>query len=152
MGAQAPGAPGGVASHAVTADLRRALSALLRFDRGSATRGQPVAVDLTLQNTGAGHHVPTGNPHSALRIDVVLVDAAGKELAPAFSTTLARKVEDKAPWATLSDTRLAAGGQLHASHTFTPNAKGAAGWGAFEVRAVRDGTTTVLSRVPVEIR
>jgi hypothetical protein len=152
MGAQAPGAAGGVASHAVTADLRRALSALLKFERGSATRGQPLDVTLTLQNTGAGHHVPTGNPHGALRVDVVLLDAAGKELAPAFSTTLKRTVETAPPWKTLADTRLPAGGQLQASHVFTPSAKGGAGWGAFEVRAVKDGVVTVLSRVPVEVR
>jgi hypothetical protein len=41
---------------------------------------------------------------------------------------------------------------LHASHVFTPSAKGSVVWGAFEVRAIKDGAVTILSRVPVEVR
>ncbi len=152
MGARALGAEGGIAGHGVPADVSRALSALIDLQPAVPQRGQPVAVTLVLQNTGAGHHVPTGNPFTPLRVDVAFVDAVGKDLAGVWSNTLARTVEPAPPWRTLTDTRLAAGASARFEHQFTPNVKGASGWGAIEVRAVRDGVTTVLSRVPVEVR
>ena len=132
-------------------DPRRALSALLHLDHPSLQRGQPVPVKLTLQNTGAGHHFPTGNPWSEARIDVVLLDGAGKDLAPAFSTVLAREVEPTAPYRTLSDNRLAAGAQMSLAHDFIPNVKGVPGRGAVEVLLTRDGETIVLTRVGVDV-
>jgi hypothetical protein len=150
-GAIVPGTDGTLPSHALTADPRRALSALVTLPRASVSRGQPVEIGLTLQNTGAGHAVPTGNPFKSYRIDVVLLDAAGKELAPAFSTTLARTVDPKPPYHTTADTRLAPGAQQTFHHVFTPNVKGAPGRGAVEVRLVRDKETIVLQRVLVGI-
>lgn len=150
-GVAMPGSDGNQPSHALSADPRRALSALISLPSAKVTRGQAVELTLTLQNTGAGHAVPTGNPFKSVKVDVVLLDAANKELAPAFTTVLARTVEPKAPYRTLSDTRLAAGAQTTVKHTFTPNAKGAAGRGAVEVRLVHGKQVVVLQRVMVEV-
>lgn len=150
-GVTVPGSDGTLPSHTMGADPRRALSALVTLKAASLQRGQPVSVQVTLQNTGAGHSFPTGNPFKTARIDVALVDAAGKDLAPPFSTALARKVEMTAPYKTLSDNRLPAGGQLDLTTTFTPNVKGAAGHGAVEVRLQHGGRTIVLQRIGVEV-
>jgi hypothetical protein len=150
-GATVPGSDGTLPSHALGADPRRAISALLSMPKASVVRGQPVDVSLTLQNTGAGHSFPTGNPFKQYRVEVVLLDAANKELAPAFSTVLARTVETKAPYRTTADTRLAPGAQRTVTHAFTPNVKGVPGRGAVEVRLVRDKEVLVLQRVMVDI-
>ncbi|MFN7146596.1 MAG: hypothetical protein ACK4YP_22675, partial [Myxococcota bacterium] len=150
-GATVPGSDGTLPSHALGADPARALSALLQLPKAAVVRGQAVEVGLTLQNTGAGHAVPTGNPFKSYRVDVVLLDAAGKELAPAFSTTLARTVESKPPYKTTADTRLGPGAQRSFSHTFTPSVKGAAGRGHIEVRLVRGKEVLVLQRVMVSV-
>lgn len=150
-GAVVPGTDGTLPSHALTADPRRALTALVQLPSASVTRGQPVEVALTLQNTGAGHAVPTGNPHKRYTIEVVLLDAASKPLGPAYTTTLARTVESAAPYRTTADTRLPAGAQQTFKHTFTPNVKGAPGRGAIEVRLVRGDETIVLQRVMVSV-
>ncbi len=150
-GAIVPGTDGTLPSHALTADPRRALTALLQLPKAAVVRGQPLELGLTLQNTGAGHTVPTGNPFKSYRVDVVLLDAANKELAPAWSTTLARTVDPKPPYHTTTDTRLGAGQQRSATHTFTPSVKGAAGRGAVEVRLVRGKEVIVLQRVMVTV-
>lgn len=145
------GEPGVAPSHALDADVRRAVSALVRFDRAVVQRGQSFAISLVLQNTGAGHSFPTGNPATVARVDVVLLDSAGKELAPAFSTTLARAVDAAPPWRTIADNRLASGAQMSLAHSFAANVKGAPGSGALEVRIVKNGVTTLLRRVSLEI-
>lgn len=150
-GVELAGTDGTLPSHRMTADPRRALSALVKMPRASVQRGQPFEVKLTLQNTGAGHSFPTGNPFKQAKVEVALVDAAGKELAPAFSTTLARKVETTPPYKTLSDNRLAPGAQTTSTYVFTPHAKGAAGHGAVEVRLVHGGEMLVLERIGVEV-
>mgnify|MGYP003334752877 FL=1 len=150
-GVPVAGSQGTAPSHAFSADPRRALSALVSLPSARITRGQATELTLTLQNTGAGHSVPTGSPFSSLKVDVVLLDAANKELAPAFSTVLARTVEPKPPYKTLTDTRLGAGAQTTVKHTFTPNAKGAPGRGAVEVRLVRGKDVVVLQRIVVEV-
>jgi hypothetical protein len=139
-------------THAFGVPASRGLSALVTLPRATIERGQPVAVGVTLQNTGAGHAVPTGNPFKATKVDVVLLDANGKDLAPAGTTTFERKVEAAAPYRTLSDNRIPAGGTARIDHTFTPNVKGAAGHGALEVRLTSGGQTVVLQRIGVEIR
>ncbi len=150
-GATVPGSDGTLPSHALGADPKRAVSALLSLPKAAVVRGQPLEVGLTLQNTGAGHAFPTGNPFKQYRVDVVLLDAANKEMAPAFSTVLARTVESKPPFKTTADTRLAPGGQRTMTHTFTPGVKGVAGRGAIEVRLVRDKQVIVLQRVMVDV-
>ncbi len=146
------GGAGGVPTHGAGADLARALTVLVHVKEPVARRGQPFAVELVLQNTGAGHSFPTGNPNTVATVEVRLVDGKGKDLAPAWTQTLARKVEEKPPWKTLSDDRLPAGGQRAGSHTFTPALKGVPCDGAIEVRVKKGEANVLLRRVPIAVR
>lgn len=153
-GAQVPGSNGTAPAHTFAADPSRALSALVRMP-GTVHRNEPFDLSLTLQNTGAGHSLPTGNPANSATVTVVLLDSAGKDLAPSWAQTFARTVDAVAPYRTTSDTRIAAGGQAAATHRFTPSVKGAPGLGYAEVRlALGNGKaskTYVLARVPVTV-
>jgi hypothetical protein len=94
--------------HAMAADRARALSVLVDLDAAHLVRGgSPVQARITLQNTGAGHHAPTGSPWIGWRIEVLLVPESG---AARVVTThdLVRTVAAVAPWQTEKDTRLAA--------------------------------------------
>ena len=74
--------------------------------------GAPLAGSLLLQNTGAGHHIPSGSPFSGLDISLLLViegESSWQQEVARWS--LARTVERKAPYRTTEDTRLAAGEQ-----------------------------------------
>ncbi len=143
---------GGAHAHGGGTDLRRALTALVRMDAPFFRRGQPTEVGLTLQNTGAGHTFPTGNPWKVATIDVRIVDGKGKELVPRWGQTLARTVTNAPPWTTTADTRLPAGAQRSATHTFTLGPKVAMGPAWVEVVATRGSDTATLVRVPVEVR
>ena len=153
-GARVPGSNGIGPAHTFAADPARALSALVRMP-GTVHRNEAFDLSLTLQNTGAGHSLPTGNPANVAMITVALVDSAGKDLAPAWSQTFSRVVDTASPYKTLSDNRIAAGGQAAASHRFTPSVKGAPGLGFLEVRlALGNGKaarTTVLQQIPVKV-
>ena len=153
-GAQVPGSNGTGAAHTFAADPARALSALVRMP-GTIHRNEPFDLTLTLQNTGAGHSLPTGNPANTAVVTVALLDSANKDLAPAWQQTFARTVEAVAPYKTLTDTRIAAGGQTHSTHRFTPSVKGLAGLGNLEVRLTvgngKAARTVVLTRVPVSV-
>lgn len=151
-GVAVPGSDGTLPSHGFDADARRALSVLVDLPTPTLTRGAAVTLKLTVQNTGAGHDFPTGTPFLPALVDVLLLDAAGKELAPAWTTSFAREVDKAPPWKTLSDTRLRAGGQWKGEHAFTPSAKGAVGMGSVQVRLRRGEEKTVLAEIPVELR
>lgn len=105
-------------SHRFDADLRRGLSVLLDLAKPEVQRGELFEVTVHLQNTGAGHHVPTGSPFKVVRVSVELLDADGEELASAGTLELGRTVADGPPWRTLSDTRIPAGGELKFRHQF----------------------------------
>ena len=153
-GAQIPGTNGSGAAHTFAADPARALSALVRMP-GTIHRNEAFDLTLTLQNTGAGHSLPTGNPANTAVVTVAVLDSAGKELAAAWPQTFARTVEAVAPYKTLTDTRIASGGQTNSTHRFTPSVKGAAGMGTVEVRLTlgngKAARTVVLTKVPVSV-
>lgn len=153
-GAAVPGSNGAGPAHTFSADPARALSALVRMP-GTVHRNEGFDLTLTLQNTGAGHSVPTGNPANAAVVTVALLDSAGKELAPAWVQSFARSVEPLAPYRTTSDTRIPAGGQAAGTHRFTPSVKGAPGLGYAEVRLTlgngKSARNAVLARVPVQV-
>lgn len=151
-GATLPGSNGAAPSHASHADVARALTTLVTLPSAVVQRGQALNVKVSLLNTGAGHSVPTGNPFKTDRVEIALLDAAGKDLAPPHSVSLARTVELVSPWKTTADNRLAAGATLQVDHAFAPSAKGLAGRGAVEIRHVRGKVVTVLRRIPVEVR
>lgn len=139
-------------SHAFSADERRALSVLLTPAKPDVQRGAPWSFHLRVQNTGAGHHVPTGSPFRKVVVEVALLDAAGKPLAAPLQHLLARTVEDVAPWRTLGDTRLAAGAQLDLDHSFLVDQKKKAGPATLRVSLVqpdRPADTVVLQEIPL---
>jgi len=151
-GAVVPGTDGTVPSHALGADLKRALTALVQVPSAVVQRGQPLDVKLTVQNTGAGHSFPTGSPFKVATLSVTVLDGAGKAAAPAWTLSWARTVEAERPWRTTADRRLAPGGQEGASFQLTPNVKAAPGAGVLEVKIVEGDRSAVLQRIPIELR
>ena len=101
--------------HGFAIDAARAVSLLIDMDRVDIVRGgDPLKVTLTLQNTGAGHSFPTGNPWRGIRLEASLagIDSKGKPFVESpFVVDLVRILEKEPPWRTSSDTRLLAGDQ-----------------------------------------
>ncbi|MFK7929337.1 MAG: multiheme c-type cytochrome [Myxococcota bacterium] len=103
--------------HAMALPLSQALSGILQVPPAALTRGgAPQEGTFILQNTGAGHAIPTGSPYRSLRLKVVLMGPAKKGTeavvhSEVLSADLARTLSDEPPWRTVSDTRLAAGAQ-----------------------------------------
>ena len=157
-GIATPGSPGVLPAHGFPADAGRALSVLLRpLGPGPRTadlqRGQPFELEILLQNTGAGHAFPTGNPAKSYVVEIQILDGAGKPLAPALPVRFERLTEPAPPWKTTADTRLPAGGERAVKHTFDLSAKGAPGAGMIEIRLLATGEAPrVLERVPVVIK
>lgn len=112
----------GTVDHRFASETYRALSVLIDVDTLDLKRGgEALDVLLTLQNTGAGHAVPTGSPFRSLRLTSVLVGPPDKserprEVAP-VSADLARVVEPAAPYRVLRDDRLMPGEQKEYRHT-----------------------------------
>jgi len=126
-----------MADHSFPADTARALSILVRTDAPEAQRGSPLHVAVRLQNTGAGHSVPTGSPFKAYRVVVGILDADGTAAVSPYSEDLARTVQDAPPWNTLTDTRLPAGGERLIEHDFTIDQRKHAGRGTLLVAIYR---------------
>ncbi|HHO54358.1 MAG TPA: hypothetical protein ENK18_26675 [Deltaproteobacteria bacterium] len=104
-------------AHSWTRDPARAVSLILAPEASRIVRGgEPLRLTLELQNTGAGHAIPTGTPFRGLELSASLwapgegPDAEPTALPERFSVELVRRLDTKPPWYTLEDTRLAAGG------------------------------------------
>ena len=151
-GAIVPGTDGTVPSHALTSDLRRAVSVLVTLPSAVVQRGQTLPVSLLVQNTGAGHSLPTGNPFKVATLSATLLDSAGKPLAPPWTLAWSRTVDTSPPWKTTADHRLAAGGQESANFQLTPSLKGLAGLGMLEIKLTQGDTSVVLQQLPLDIR
>lgn len=140
--------------HAFQADPGRALSVLVSLDAPEVQRGQPYDVRLKLQNTGAGHHIPTGSPFQTYTVQVELLDTEGKPLAAPWAIPLARTVADAPPWSTLSDTRLAAGEERSVDHAFLVDQRKKAGAALLRVSLLRGsgaGDATALQEIPLSV-
>lgn len=98
------------ADHAMRADLDRALSVLVDLSAPVVVRGAD-AVDgtVTLQNTGAGHHVPAGSPFTGLDLVIRLVHPEERP-RPLAEAALGQVVGSQAPWPVTEDTRIPSGG------------------------------------------
>ena len=107
----------GQASHAFSADIARAISVLVDIDSSDIQRGTPFPVNITVQNTGAGHHFPTGSPFKTYRVLVNLIGEDGSPLVEPLHHDLTRTVEETPPYNTLSDSRLPAGSEVNLSWT-----------------------------------
>jgi hypothetical protein len=148
----------GAQGHTMRADRERALSALLSLGGAEVVRGgPPVKVELTLQNTGAGHSVPTGSPWIGWRVEIVLLREKGPALVLS-QHELVRRVATTAPWQTESDSRLAPAETRTVSASLSLPQDAPPGDGALVVRVqelVRGAATEPpfeLVRVPVRVR
>jgi len=113
-------------SHRFDADLDRALSVLFDLESPEVQRGSPYPVRIRLQNTGAGHYVPTGSPFKRYRVKVLIEDRAGEPLSGTAELDLARDIGAEPPWPTLADNRIPPGGEVTFEHTFEVAQKKAA--------------------------
>jgi hypothetical protein len=93
------------------------VSLLVELDDLTVVRGgDPVPLGLVLQNTGAGHAVPTGSPFKGLQLRAWLQGPPEDDEGPPtrtepFTADLARTVSDGPPWNVTADTRLGVGAE-----------------------------------------
>ncbi len=105
------------ARHDFAGPRARAVSVLVDLDRVALVRGgDALEVEIRLQNTGAGHAMPTGSPWRTIVLQTALVGPPAAEGADplvvgATRTVLGRTLEEEPPWRTLEDTRLQPGGE-----------------------------------------
>lgn len=148
-------------SHAFPADLGRGLSVLFDLESPEAQRGAPFPVRIRLQNTGAGHHIPTGSPFKTYRVSLHIEDAAGEALVAPAELELGRTVEAEPPWNTTADNRIPAGGEVAFEHAFEVSQKKAAQRATLVVRVEQvvtgaDGAPSVSPpllerRLPIQV-
>lgn len=144
--------------HTMRADLRRALVVLGEDVPPALVRGaEPHAATIVLVNAGAGHHVPSGSPWTALRIDVALLgpDGARREVA---TMRLGQTRADDATLTLVDDTRVPPGGRVEIAAPLTLPVRDDAGAWQLEVAATRtvhdadDGAPVVLHTFPLDVR
>jgi len=147
--------------HNPTLPVDRGLSALVNLDRPLIKRGSgPLVADLVLQNTGAGHHIPTGSPFLGLRLEARLVPRDGADGRPseAWTTDLAMDIAPEPPWETLEDTRLASGEERAYEFELKLPKGASTGWWNLRLRllGLHAGEPTGEVRwernIPVEVR
>jgi hypothetical protein len=73
--------PGMINSHKMMGEpVNELLKSALRMDTTALVKGQVLEVTVNVANTGAGHHVPTGQPMRNVLLLVSPVDGAGRGL------------------------------------------------------------------------
>lgn len=103
------------AEHDMDIDPARGLTLDLGISTLEVVRGaEALPFSVTLTNTGAGHNIPTGTPFRGMRLEVRLEGPPSPDgrIVPdtlLLSYDLQRKVQEKAPFAVVSDTTLEAG-------------------------------------------
>ena len=106
-------ADGGL-DHGFAGQHGKGLSVLVRADATEVVRGgDPIDITLTLQNTGAGHSLPTGSPFQNWVVHAWLEGPSrGRNSEPDrvsdYSTMLARTLGEAPDYPVVQDTRLAA--------------------------------------------
>lgn len=108
----ARGPDGERVGHDMDQDPARALTVEIAAPGVTLHRGGgPLALEVRLANTGAGHAVPTGSPWRALRVELAFEGQGPKGVVEVGrqEVLLARTVEAVAPWGTSADTRLQVG-------------------------------------------
>jgi len=102
--------------------LQRALTVLVGTVPAELQRGSELAVEVHVLNAGAGHHVPTGNPHSWIELSVRCEGPEGVE-GSELSWPLRRDVRFEEDHEEGEDTRIPSGGDVTFAYTFTPDKK-----------------------------
>jgi len=90
---------------------------------------------LRIQNTGAGHAIPTGSPFKRLVVALNLLDSRGKSIGDGAEFRFARNVSPEAPYATLSDNRLQVGDDRSLDFQFELPYRARSGPGTIRVSA-----------------
>ena len=142
----------GLPDHQFEAELARALTVLVDLRDDQVHRGTPLEVGIRIQNTGAAHHVPTGSPYKTLAFTAELQTLDGAVLAASAPEVLSRQTSPEAPYDTLSDNRIPAGGE----HEFTISLLAAHRAKAGRVKLVIIAKTgqeppQVLQHIPLEL-
>jgi hypothetical protein len=102
--------------------LARAVTVLVGPVPARLQRGDELRVLVRVLNTGAGHHMPTGNPHSWVELRVRCEGVEGLEGADqswSFRREVALDPEHEAG----EDTRLPAGEEVAFEYSYTPDKK-----------------------------
>ena len=138
--------------HRFEAKLSRALTVLVDLSSDTLQRGEATRVGVRLQNTGAGHHVPTGSPYKTLQIQLQLHDASGAVLVQAPVEVLGRTVSADPPYTTQDDNRIPAGGEHEFTAEILVGHKIKAGPVALVVQATQGSDApTILTSIPLEL-
>lgn len=142
----------GQADHSFTPKLPRALTVLVDLKDDQVHRGTPLEVGVRIQNTGAAHHVPTGSPYKTLSFTVELQTAEGVVLASSAPEILSRQTSPDAPYDTISDNRIPAGGEHAFSVSLLVAHKARAGRAQLVVNAkTSQEPVQVLQSIPLEL-
>lgn len=129
--------------HRMAADPARAITIELDLPTLKIVRGgPPVPLAVTVHNTGAGHHFPTGTPFRGMRLSVVI---EGPEEVPGVPRTagspvlldLQRRIEPTFPFALLEDSTLPPGGSRKLETTIALPADAPAGPWTLRITMVR---------------
>lgn len=156
-----PGAGDGTVSHALVADLRRALTIGIEASLDAKRGDTPYTATVSLTNTGAGHAVPTGSPWRALQVELLLEGPPADGGAPLevgrTEVVLGRTLAEAPPWNTTDDTRLQVAERRELAFSAPLLEEHPAGPWAFVVR-VREringqpaGAATVVKRLPLRV-
>ena len=142
----------GQAAHSFTPKLSRALTVLVDLKDDQVHRGTPLEVGVRIQITGAAHHVPTGSPYKTLSFTVELQTAEGVVLASSAPEILSRQTSPDAPYDTISDNRIPAGGEHAFRGSLLVAHKARAGRAQLVVIAkTSQDPVQVLQSIPLEL-
>ena len=134
-GASTPGGRTTHADHQFDARRGEGLSLHLSLSPKGATRGQALIGSVRIQNTGAGHAIPTGSPFKSLVVTIELLDVRGTAAGDGAEFVFAREVSEKSPYTTVSDTRLMAGDERTLPFEFKIPYRAKAGQGTIRASA-----------------
>ncbi len=97
--------------HRLSRAVGAGITVISRMD-GRPARSGAATLTLVLQNTGAGHAIPTGSPRRGLLLRVQLTRPDAPEQAISLlEAPLTRTFSPKPPYTILTDTRVPSGGQ-----------------------------------------
>jgi len=82
------------------------------MDTNVIQRGQNQHFEIKVQNTGSGHHFPTGSPFKSYTLIATIVNAQNEVLSSELRHVFTRTIIESPPWHTLSDSRIPAGGSV----------------------------------------
>jgi hypothetical protein len=138
-------------SHGFSADISRALTVMVDMDSPVVQRGTAFESRIRIQNTGAGHHVPTGSPYKTYTITVRLVDQNGVELAPPHTERLGRTLKSEPPYTTTADNRIPAGGEHEFTAEFNVAHNKKAGRASLNIQVGAELDAPTVQSIPLEL-